>query len=429
MSKSVLRTLLAFTLLSGQWVLAVDENRIWLPKKYSSVKPKLLAAAKEAEETKRCKQVVAGEMIVRKNTDEHYYFVITCRDESYKTYNLSYHYPVTGQTPALVAEQFPKNAKKKEKVEITATGVNKDQAVTLCRNELISSTDTQDGVTVLEDLLADPVADGEGFLFAIPFTALSELGNETRYRADCWVGKEGKARIEVILEPEGALVICRDSLRAESILLGRSRVIDEEIKELLVDKGGFRFQIPFDAKTSGSNAIRYRADCQIDADGSNEIEMTLQPLGAFTLCKDGLRIETFLMKSVEIAEQPLSESVQGDHFLFQLSFTANDPDGNKRNFKAHCQVDEEGDVEVTTEIDKDAILSVCVGDLKVKTKTMLDVTILEQQIPDLKEEGEGYVGIIPFDAKSPSGRTLRYQAECRVNGSGHSTIKLKARRD
>ncbi len=445
MSQLVIFILVFFAGLFAQSAMAVDESRIWLPKKYSAVKPKLLAAAREAEQTSRCITVVAGEMIVRKNTDEHYYFVITCRDKHYKSYNLTYLYPVVGQTPELVAEQLPKNTKKQQKIDVAETGIDKEQAAVLCRNELVVATDTLDEVTLLEDLLVGPsIVQAEGqlegqvgvqkshFLYVMPFTALSELGNDARYRADCRVSREGKATIEVVLESAGALVLCKDSLRAESILLGRSQVLDDSIVELPASDGGFHFQIPFDAKTSGSSAIRYLADCQLTADGSSEIVMNLQALGALAICKDSLRMETFLMKAVEIAENPLSESVTDDFFKFQLGFSANDPDGNQRQFVAHCLVDQEAEVEISTEIDKNSILAVCTRDLKIKVKRMLDVVILEQSIPPLQESKDendegGYLGIIPFDAKNPSGRLLRYQAECQVDGSGRSKIQIKTR--
>ena len=428
MSKTALPLLILLSLLSGQWAYAVSESRIWLPKKYSSAKPKLMLAAREAEQTQRCMEVVAGEMIVRKSTAEHYYFVIGCRDENFKTYNLSYRYPVIGEVPELVAEQISRNTQKKQKVEVADIGVSQQQVPSLCRNELAVVTDAQDEVTLLEELLTDPIEQADGFLYVMPYTALSELGNAARYRADCRVSKEGKAAIDITLERDGALVICLDSLRAESILLGRARVLEEAIAEAQTEAGGFRFQIPFDAKTRGSSPIRYSADCQVEADGSNDIEMTLQSLGALAICRDSLQMETFLMKSVEVAEQPLSQSRRGEAFLFRLAFTAKARGGNQRSFNADCLVDEEGEAEVTTEIDQTAIVSVCLADLKVKTKTMLEVTILEQQIPPLIEEGESFVSIIPFDAKNPSGRVLRYQAQCRVDGSGHSKIKLKARK-
>ena len=45
----IIRTLLSFlclaVLVCSQSVLAVDQSRLWLPKKYDDAKPKLLAAA------------------------------------------------------------------------------------------------------------------------------------------------------------------------------------------------------------------------------------------------------------------------------------------------------------------------------------------------------------------------------------------------
>ena len=97
--------LLALLLLSADTSLAVDENRLWLPKKFRALMPRLVATATLAEQRYRCNRVIAGEMIVSKNTPEHHYFVVTCRDQQQKSFNLSYLYPVVGSKPELIAEQ------------------------------------------------------------------------------------------------------------------------------------------------------------------------------------------------------------------------------------------------------------------------------------------------------------------------------------
>jgi hypothetical protein len=428
MNKCIVAALMVMALGLSQSAWAVDESSIWLPKRYSDIKPKLLAAAREAEKTERCIKVVAGEMIVGKNTEAYFYFVITCRDKDLKTYNLSYHYPVVGDTPEIVAEQRPQNSRQPETIDVPVSGIDKDQVLGLCEEGLLAATDSLDGTAILANLIEEAQELNSAYHLRLPFTALSELGNEMRYHADCVVSQDGKVSIDLVLESAGALVICRDDLRAESILLGQSQVVEEEIRELPAAEGRFQFQIPFDINIGADKSIRYSADCQLSAEGDTEIVMTLQPMGALTLCKAELLRETSLMKPVEIEDQPLSESVSDGLFLMQLNFSANDPDRNKRQFIAHCQVNQEAEVDLRVEINRDAILPVCITDLYQETKNMLDVVVLEQDIPALQEENEGYVAIIPFNAKNPSGSLLRYQAECRVDGSGRSTIELQARK-
>ena len=423
------RWLLVASLFSSHWALAVDAKRMWLPKTYASVKPKLLAAARDAESTERCKTVVAGEMIVRKNTPENYYFVITCRDVNYKTYNLSYQYPVAGNAPDLVAEQRSKEAQKKNTtVEIEETGVSGEQALQLCLNAFNKASDELDEVQVLEQPVPAELA--SNYSYTLPFTAQSELGNDVLYSAHCQVEKKGETTIELILEQAGAVAICRDSLRAEAILYGRIKINTDAINPLPTDiPNTFRIEIPFDVKNRIGSIIRYGSLCTVDAQGYSEVSIDLLSTGALAICKDGLLTETLLMKSVEIAEQASAESAEGKLFNFEIPFKANDPDGNQRNFKAYCDVDEEGEASVRTEIDRDAIVAVCIGEVKRKTKKMKSVVILDSEIPELiGDEESGYVGIIPFDAKDPSGKALHYQADCRVGGNGRSTVKLGARR-
>jgi len=429
MNSKVVSIFLFWLILAGQSALAVDANRIWLPKKYNSVKPKLMAAAIEAEKTDRCVKVIAGEMITRKNTEDHFYFMITCRDQNRITYNLTYLYPKEGYKAELVSEQNPSNAIKQEEVEITEAGVDKEQVLVLCKNEFITATDTLDNIVVLENLLAEVRGEDRGFSYNIPFTALSEFGSPARYRAECNVSHEGKATIDIFLTGEGALVVCKDSLRAESILLGRSTVVEEGITAIPTIDNSFHFKIPFDAKTRGSAPLSYSADCRVQADGDSDIVMSLLPAGALVLCKDSLRMETFLLKGVEIDDEALNLSEQEGLFYLELAFTANDPEGKKRNFKGICNIDEESEAYVEIFIDKGAIVSVCLKDLKDSTTKMLDIVVLEDQIPELTEDGEGYLSVIPFNAKNPSGTELHYKAECRVDGSGRGKIKIKARRD
>ena len=76
--------------------MALDESRLWLPKKYQSLMPKFITAALEAESTERCQKVINGQFVPNKTTETFYYFVITCRDIERRTYNISYRYPVEG---------------------------------------------------------------------------------------------------------------------------------------------------------------------------------------------------------------------------------------------------------------------------------------------------------------------------------------------
>jgi hypothetical protein len=421
------------SLLMSQSVWSVEASRIWLPKKYSEVKPKLMAAAQVAEETERCNTVVNGEMIVRKNTDEDYYFVITCRDQHNKTYNLTYLYPVVGNNPDLLAEQGSSTEQTQTKakaVDIESSSVNKEQALKLCLNSMASATKDLEEITIKDKDIKEVEERDNYFFYQIPFSTKTELGSPVIYRAECQVTLNGETGIQVILENEGALSLCKDSLRAEAVLYGRISLVEDEVTQLpAVQRDGFHFQLPFEVKNRIGTVIRYGSECVLSAKGDSEITIGLLAPGALAICKEGLRTETLLMKAVNVAKAPSAESFAEGYFNFDIPFTANDPEGNQRNFKAVCQVDEDGDAYVETEIDPSAIFSVCVSELKNKTEKMKNVVILDGQSPILKRTiDDGYVGIIPFNAVDPAGRPLYYQAECRVDGSGRSQIKLSGRK-
>lgn len=418
---------LASLLMISSLAQAVDANKIWLPKSFSHVRPKLLAAANDAEQTERCVKVISGEMISRKNTADNYYFVITCRDAQRRSYNLTYLYPITGNTPQLKSEQRPQDYQQEE-VVVSETGVNLEQAQTLCINELSVITDELETTNLNTAHLSGQQQDNGNFALSLDFTALSELGNDTSYTGNCQVSVQGDVTASITLQSAGALVICLDELRGESILLGRSSVIDNEIEPLPAVDHPFAFRIPFDVTARNSSPTRYAANCQVSAEGDASINIMLQAAGALAICKDTLLEETLLMKSVSIIDPPVRASHEDEIFAYQIGFTANDPEGNQRNFKASCEVTADGDAEVITEIDKDAIISVCINGVIEQTKRMLHVEVLHDDIPPLLEDGEGYIGIIPFNAKSPAGAALSYRGECRVDSSGRSKVQLKARR-
>ncbi|MGK0500524.1 MAG: hypothetical protein ACJAYG_002175 [Oceanicoccus sp.] len=563
---------------SSLW--AVDTSRLWLPKKYAQVKPKLMLAAQQAEESDRCSTVVAGEMILRKNTPQNYYFVITCRDSAFKTYNLTYLFPIAGDMPSLKAEERSRVEQQIIVGVIDDQGIDEPQAIQLCRNAMIELADEFDVMVITESALKVKSRPNGSFYMQLPFTAQSELGNAINYRADCRVNPQGEVKLVSLLEEEGALTICRDNLRVEAALYGRI-IIDEQAKALLdvTVNGDFIYSMPFDVKTrigavirygsqcqvntkaeaevtiklladgalanckdeladefdvmtiaeselkveslpNGSfyiqfpftaqsvlgSVINYRADCRVPPEGQVELVSFLEEKGALAICRDTLHAEaalygritideqakalldvtvngdfiyslpfdvknrigtvirygsqcqvspeaeaevtinllaagalvvckgelgreTLLMKSVEMAEQASTASEQAGRFSVEIPFTANDPNGNRRNFKGYCEVDEEGEAEVVTKIDKDSIYGICIEQVRRETTRMKSVVILEAQLSPLQgDDDDGYVGVVPFDARDPRGKTLRFEAECRVGGNGASEVKLRGRR-
>lgn len=407
-------------------VWGVDSGRLWLPKQYQAAMPKLQEVANLAENSQRCVDVIHGKLQLSKTTDQDYYFVITCRDKNQRTFNLSFKSPVNSGTPRLVAEQRSGAAAAVVPPDAADSGINSQQAGELCRKEFPAAVDALDEVSLMVDAIAEVQAVDDGFLLSLPFTSQSDLGQRVSYVAECRVSSQGETHFSIVLQRDGALTICKDHLRSEAILIGRSSMADEDVVDM-EEEQGFRFHIPFRVKTLEVDGINYLADCRVSRSGDSEISLALQPSGAFRICQRALKIETLLMKGVSMADQPVSERHQGQQFLFEMAFDANSPDGNPRKFRAECRVDEEGEASVKTELDKSAITSVCIHGVREHAKSMIGVTVLEQEVGALQQDGDGYFAEIPFDASDPNGRLLHYLGECRVDETGRTQVRLKPR--
>lgn len=425
----MLRPIYRFGLLALLWSTqgqAVDSGRLWLPAHYQSAMPKLQAVAALAENSQRCVEVVTGKMLLNKSTAEHYYFLITCRDTTNRTFNLSYRSPTAEGPPVLAAEQRSGAVSGAVPADAAEKGISREQALVLCRKEFPAAATALDEVELLEDADVQVVSRGDSFFAALPFTAQSDLGKRVLYQAECTASSEGYTTYELVLQRQGALTLCKEQLRAEAIFLGRSRVNDEAVSAIDSSEG-FRFDIPFQVKTLTLDRVDYHSDCRVTPEGEVELTITLQPAGALAICREQLRRETLLMKAVSVADTPISERQEEGEFWVEMGFEANSPDGNLRRFRAQCRVDAEGEATVQTALDKSAITAVCLHGVKAETRTMIGVEILADQVPPLQQDANGFFAEIPFDARDPNGRLLHYQGECRVDEVGRTRVTLKPR--
>lgn len=427
MSGVFARLVLFVVLVQGVSVCrALDRERLWLPKKYQHAMPSLVSAAELAEASPRCQEVVAGKMLQGRGAPGALLLVVTCRDEAGTTYNLSFEASLRGGDPELVAEQRTGAAAGEVPPEAVVTGITAEQALALCKTDFVDAAQALDEATLQSQQGLTAQAEGAGFVVRMPFTTRSDLGHAVSYEATCHASSGGDTRYDFVLQAAGALAICRDHLRSESILLGRATLLEDDFSAQPADSG-FRFRMPFLIHKRAPEGILYSADCRVDDVGNSELTMHLQRDGAFTRCQQALRAETLLMKKVTLPETPAEEREAGEGFVFTLDFSADSPDGNRRRFRAHCRVDSDGDASVETELDQTAIASVCVSGVKQAASNMLAVKVLEESIPPLAEDGEGYLAVIPFDAEDPNGRTLHFQGDCRVDESGRTKVKIRPR--
>ena len=187
--------LIVSALLASPVCYGVTEADIWVPKRYTIAKHKLLSTAVEAERTDRCVRAVHGQLNVEKTTKEAYYFIITCRDKRSISYNLSYSYPVNGAAPVLLNEQkiiVPELEVIEDIPTITA-----NEAWPLCIADLKTKIRTMLDVTVIED---NPNPSDEGLQqqdLIIPFEAKNPQGSVLRYQADCSVDVDKNVSLKI----------------------------------------------------------------------------------------------------------------------------------------------------------------------------------------------------------------------------------------
>ncbi len=329
------------------WSWAVDPGVLWLPKKYSDARPKLMRAARDAENMERCKVVIAGEMIVSKNTSDEYYFVITCRDAGRRSYNLSYQYPRTSDGFELLAEQRSSLSTDKESTTLPGKdGVTREHAITMCTEALAEETVLTDWTEVLEDSIQELEHDNQWvFHLQFPFQGKNRFDELVEFNSDCYVDKKGVAQLELgKLHKEQALENCYEGLEDESILIGRIEVLFDQVSEVSHEsQWAYRYNLPFTSKNKKAELVRYNADCLVSEDGDAEVETRVDVESIQNMCIDAVKKEARMMMSVQILQdkiQPVEE--QEYNFYVQIPFDATDPVGRSLHYVGECNVNDAG---------------------------------------------------------------------------------------
>ena len=256
---------------SSLW--AVDESKIWLPKKYQHIKPKLLAAAKQAEASKRCVKVVSGEMISRRNTATHYYFVITCRDENRKSYNISYNHPIEGGKAELVNEQrvWQGGAGGRD-----VEKMNRLQRVQLlCEEEIQVEALLLGKVTLHSDQLKQvEIEDSTDIRLDIPITVKNPFGTVLGFTALCSVDHRDNIEVGFSIDPKSIFDLCINELQRKAKKMIDFALLDQALPELQGNNDeGYLAVVPFNAKDPSGRKLSYNGECHVKEDGRSSIKM------------------------------------------------------------------------------------------------------------------------------------------------------------
>ena len=349
--KNLLSILLVSTcLLIGHNSMAVDESRLWLPKKYKAAKPKLIAAARRAENTKRCKKVIKGEMITRKNTPENYFFVLTCRDENDRTYNVSYLYPIEGSgtesEPQLIAEQ---SNNVKDVVIVKPSGVEQEQALKLCRNAVKERSTSMGGIRVQDEEIIDNSSLPGRYSYTLPFLAKVNTGRAISHLASCKVDKKGNVTLSTSLQSAGAIALCKQALLDEPLLLRNIEIQHDDVSS--EERALFVVKVPFSATNLAKESRRFNAFCNVDKTGDViEVITEIERQSLYGLCVDALNVAADKMIDVTIiSEQVLNLTEEYGDFSGIIHFDARNQSGRKLHFQGVCDIDSSGRSSVSIE--------------------------------------------------------------------------------
>lgn len=166
---------------------AVKPGRLWLPKNYQYAMGKLENTAYLAGTTERCTEVVAGKIDHSKSSADNFHFVITCRDDKRRSFNMIYNYPADAGAPELVFEQQRPEPEPELAASEAEDGLSGDEAWLLCTEVLTKKTKNMIDVLTMDENPTPGLVAQEVYHFTIPFEAKNPSGSRLKYNGLCEV--------------------------------------------------------------------------------------------------------------------------------------------------------------------------------------------------------------------------------------------------
>lgn len=427
--------LLFFTaLIFIQHSWAVDSTVLWLPKSYSDAKPLLLRAARRAEDSERCELVIGGEMLVKRNTADEYYFVITCRDALQRSYNMSYLVPRSGSVAELVLEQrSDKSAIKTADVAPDTISLSSEQALQQCAESLVEKSMLA-GKT---EVLAAQIEERDVVLpwlhhFYYPFRTKNRLDQWVSFEASCRVDGDGIAELSTaVLQRDQALQQCANSLAETSILAGQAEVLAAQIEERdVVPPWLYHFYYPFKVKNRLDQWVNFEAGCRVDGDGVAELAMPeLHREQALQQCADSLAETDMLSGQVEVLAAQIEEQEALAPWLYQFyyPFRAKNRLDQWVSFEADCHVDDDGIAELSLAgLHREQALEACYLGLEDEAILIGWTDLLYDQVKERADkDGWAYRFKLPFNGKNRAGSLIRYNADCQVDEQAEAEVETR----
>lgn len=200
--------LLGVLLAAAGPVVAVNEGRLWLPRAHLQLQPYLLAAAKLAEQSPECVEVISGELDLSRSTETAPVFRVVCRNEAGFTYGVRVMNAgapdatlekVQGRGVPAKSPLSPRANKKDDGTPAAARADAADEESVLrrCEDALRRRTSGMTGVGIDMSTSQRTTTPDGATHYDIDFDARDPSGEPLLFRAVCHVGPNDAVRLEL----------------------------------------------------------------------------------------------------------------------------------------------------------------------------------------------------------------------------------------
>ena len=139
-----------------------------------------------------------GKMDHSKSSADNFHFVITCRDDKRRSFNMIYDYAIDANAPVLVLEQQRPEPEPEVLEEEQAPRLTGNEAWALCIDMLQKKSKNMIDVLYMEENPNPALIGQEEYDFSIPLEAKNPSGNRLRYNGLCKVLADSTTTLKIV---------------------------------------------------------------------------------------------------------------------------------------------------------------------------------------------------------------------------------------
>lgn len=339
----LLIVLISIFFVSSEPAFALQESRLWLPKKYRYFMPRLIIAATEAEESSDCVEIVDGQLDVGRSTDTQPLFRIICRNPEGVTYIVRLSGAPGGKVftesgddegPAVAPGISIKAWAGKDDSEIVQE-VSEDDLGNI--DELLfgddaSSKGDRDSLEGFET--DDPEAEEESFLtkdsdYADLLEADAPNSTDTQIEPDVPVSVEP-------IEAEEGWAICIKGIEKKTAKMLNAKIyLEPRPVPEFTSTGETIYSVDFDASNPLGVMLNYQATCKVIASGISRITVRTR--------KDERKLMPEPVNEIKLSTQS-SEKISTEPALSEPEIKLAEPNDTAENIEKEqgAQITEDG---------------------------------------------------------------------------------------